>query len=134
VTETDQKPKLSEVVPIRDPGGTHDFMFRGKQVKLVLDPCSCGIEAKWIYEIPVRDTLPSFLKDMGLQVPDEMIQKTIMEWHWHPKWWQRLLPMSMEWWLRRWLKTTRAEFKKQDEKHTKLDLLREKVNREDFLL
>jgi hypothetical protein len=97
---------------IDEPQSKHDFIFRGKTIKLLLEPCDCGVKARWVIEMPFKSTLPEFLQNI---IPDQEGKKTIFhtldEWHFHPTWFQKyILRQKLEKELKKWVNKTKKRF------------------------
>lgn len=101
-----------------------DVVVKGRTIRLVIDPCSCGVHAKWVIEAEV----PEFIKPMlGNQKPERIID----EWHWHPTWKDKVLFRKLEPELIKWIKKTRKrleEVQKAEDDAEKLRQLVEEVN------
>ena len=81
--------------------------LKDKTIRLKLSPCKCGVEAAWVYEVPARSMLPDFLKNMPIEIAngDDMVERTVAEWHFHPKWWQKhILRHTLKGQLTKWIK------------------------------
>lgn len=77
---------------------------RGQAIRLVLQPCHCGIEAKYVYDVPVTTLMPEALRRMAPPEMDKQtMEHTYAEWHFHPTWWQKhilrhkLKPQLLKW-------------------------------------
>jgi hypothetical protein len=96
--------------------------LKGRQLKLKLEPCRCGVEAKWVYEVDAREMLPPELRGMMDQmqmVGPKKVERTVAEWHFEPKWWEKhLLRHTLEGQLKKWIRKTYKD----------LDSLRESEN------
>ena len=78
--------------------------IKGRNIRLVLAPCHCGIEAKYVYDIPVTSLMPEGLRQLAPpEAQEKTVEHTFAEWHFHPKWWQKyilrhkLKPQLLKW-------------------------------------
>lgn len=97
-----------------------DIVVKGRKIRLVIDPCSCGVHAKWLIEAEVPDFIKSI---MG----DQKHERVIDEWHWHPTLKDRILFRSMKPELIKWIKKTRKKFEEVQTVEDNAEKLREFV-------
>lgn len=100
----DDKGEL-KIVRLREQNSRQDVPYRGKFIQLRLDECECGIRATFVLEEEPPE-LPAVIKMIFNEAPRSTFE-VIAEWHWKPKWWQRVLRMRMEPALKHWVKETR---------------------------
>lgn len=105
---------MKVVEQLRETHSRYDVVWKGRTVRLEIDPCECGVHAKWVMHEKLRDSLPpdivravenGNIQVMGPALDTEM-RKVIDQWHWEPRWWERLLLRTMEGELRRWIRRT----------------------------
>lgn len=112
---------MSEVRQLRPLGSKFDIISRGRVIRLILDPCSCGVHAKWIYDRRVSDYIPALWNSK------QTFQEVLMQWHWKPNWWQRLFRRKMETALVKWIHQTRKELLECLEREARLEKIRDSL-------
>ena len=112
--EMEPQEKLAIVKNIREinekTSSKWDVVIKGQTIRLVIDPCRCGVHAKWVATVPASDMLPPELQRLLGGRSSNTIEKIVEDWHWEPKWWGKVLRLKMEPALMRWIKKSHAEW------------------------
>lgn len=103
--------ELKVVTQLRETKTKYDTIINGKMVRLKLSPCTCGIHASWVSEEKLIDSLPPHIKTLlgkpGIVFdgpdPEQKIERVMMEFHYEPRWWWRIIGRTQERELRKWI-------------------------------
>lgn len=123
-----EEPKLNlvQLRPTETPEETSKWDFqveRGGQstwVRLLIEPCGCGVHAQWYIDVPATMGLPpelrAFLSGMNAELAGpKTVKKIVDEWHYDevPKWKRKFFGFyfTLDRELIKWVKTSRESMK-----------------------
>lgn len=105
----------------------YDVLFRGSLIRLVLEPCQCGVHAKWVLETKMKDLVPPAMREM-LPDGEKIVERVISEWHFHPTKFQKyILRYDLETQLRKWVIQNHTNFTKLKTSESNIDGLMERL-------
>jgi hypothetical protein len=112
----------------KQPTSKWDVKLKDHTIKLKIDPCGCGVHARWVVTRPAASRLPREIQVlMGPQLEGKMIEETLEEFHWEPKWTDRILFRSMKNELQKWIHKHHKDFLEIPKKEAEAQELRNLV-------
>lgn len=120
---------ISNIQKLHKTTSKYDVIYKGNIIKLKLDPCHCGVHAKWTVETKMKNIVPSHIKE--LMPPNELdktVEDTLAEWHYHPTLFQKyILRHTLESELRKWVHFHHEKFLNLRNSEINLDGLMERL-------